>query len=156
MGPAEILDALANQIQAQLSDSIGTADPLIDDLQVYQRMTWNPTPPTIDMYPGDDPFQEQVGMGRGNNALYFTVRARVNTPEHEGAQDLLLAMMDPQDSLSVSAAITAAGTASPAKTLGGVVESVSVEGPSNFGIFTDPGPTAGSLLGCTWRVQVLP
>jgi hypothetical protein len=67
---------------------------------------------------------------------------------------LLLAMMDQQDSLSVAAAITAAGTASPSKTLGGMVESVTVEGPSDFGVFTDPG--GSSLLGCTWRVRVMP
>jgi hypothetical protein len=154
MGPAEILDAIADQIQAQLASGLGTADPLLDELQVYQRMVWNPTPPTIDMYPASE-FQTQMGMGRGNNELFFTVRARVNTPDHEGAQDLLLAMMDPQDSLSVSAAITAAGTASPSKTLGGMVENVTIaEGPTDFGVFTDPG--GSSLLGCTWRVRVLP
>jgi hypothetical protein len=68
---------------------------------------------------------------------------------------LLLRMMDPQDDLSVSAAITAEGTATPSKTLGGLVESATVvEGPSDFGVFTDPG--GSSLLGCTWRVRVLP
>jgi hypothetical protein len=154
MGPAEILDALADQIQAQLANSVGTADPLLDELQVYQRMIWNPSPPTIDMYPAPE-FHIPLGMGRGNNELFFTVRARVNTPDHEGAQDLLLAMMDPQDDLSVSAAITAEGTASPSKTLGGMVESVTVvEGPTDFGVFTDPG--GNPLLGCTWRVRVLP
>jgi hypothetical protein len=153
MGPAEILNALGNQLQAQLATGLGTADPLLDELQVYQRMIWNPSPPTIDMYPAPE-FQEQIGMGRGNNEMFFTVRARVNTPDHEGAQDLLLAMMDPQNNLSVSAAITAAGTASPSKTLDGMVESVAVEGPSDFGVFTDPG--GSSLLGCTWRVRVMP
>lgn len=154
MGPAEILDAIADQVQSQLANSVGTADPLLDELQVYQRLTWNPTPPTIDMYPAPE-FQIPLGMGRGNNELFFTVRARVNTPDHEGAQDLLLAMMDPQSDLSVSAAITAAGTASASKTLGGLVENVTiVEGPSDFGVFTDPGGNA--LLGCTWRVRVLP
>jgi hypothetical protein len=153
MGPAAILDALGNQLEAQLANGLGTADPLLDELQVYRRMTWNPSPPTIDMYP-DPEFQAQIGMGRGNNELIFLVRARVNTPDYEGAQDLLLAMMDQQDSLSVAAAITAAGTASASKTLGGMVESVTVEGPSDFGVFTDPG--GSSLLGCTWRVRVMP
>jgi hypothetical protein len=74
----------------------------------------------------------------------------------EGAQDLLLAMMDPQNDTSVAAAITAAGTAAPAKTLNGMVENVTVSGPTDFGVFTDPGPERGSLMGCTWNAKVLP
>lgn len=144
----QIMDAIGTQLQTHLV-------PQVPDLQVYSRMHWNPSPPTIDLYP-DPEFQDGLGFGRGDNALFFTVRARVNTPDHEGAQDVLLAMMDPQADTSVAAAITAAGTSSPAKTLGGVVENaVVVSGPSDFGAFTDPGAT-GSLLGCTWRVQVIP
>ena len=146
----EIEDAIAAQLQRLLGD------PVIEGLQVYPRMVWNPSPPTIDIYP-DPQFQVPLGFGRGDNQLFFVVRARVNTPDHEGAQDLLLAMMDPQASTSVAAAITAAGTSSPAKTLDGQVENATViEGPSDFGAFTDPGPNAGALLGCTWRVQVIP
>lgn len=149
----EIMDALAAQIHTSMAATVGTADPVMEALQVNSRLVWNPTPPTIDVYP-DEEFQTDVGYGRGNKELAFTVRARVNTPDHEGAQDLLLAMMDPRQDLSVAAAITAAGTAAPAKTLGGTVENVTVEGPSNFGAFVDPGGSA--LLGCTWRVRVLP
>jgi hypothetical protein len=144
------MDAIGTQLQTHLGD------PVVEGLQVASRLVWNASPPTIDVYP-DEEFQQGLGFGRGDNALFFTVRARVNTPDHEGAQDLLLAMMDPQDSTSVSAAITAPGTSSPAKTLGGLVENcVVVSGPSNFGVFVDPGPNAGALLGCTWRVQVIP
>lgn len=151
----EMMDALANQIQTSMAITVGTADPVMEGLQVYPRLVWNPTPPSIDVYPAD-PFQEGLAFGRGDNEMFFTVRARVNTPDHEGAQDLLLAMMDPQQDLSVAAAITAAGTAAPAKTLGGMVENVTVEPPSDFGVFVDPGPHGGALLGCTWRVRVLP
>jgi hypothetical protein len=140
-----IMDALAVQLTSQLA---GTASPLIEDLQVESRMVWNPTPPAIDMYPAS-PFQEQIGMGHGNNEVFITVRARVATPDHEGAQDLLLAMMDPAATTSVAQAIT------EDETLGGVVEFVGVEPPTEFGAYTDPGGQ-GALLGCTWRVRVMP
>lgn len=149
----EIMDALSNHIHEQMAVTVGTADPVMEALQVNSRLVWNPTPPSIDIYPAD-PFMEGLAFGRGDQEMFFTVRARVNTPDHEGAQDLLLAMMDPQQDLSVAAAITAAGTAAPAKTLGGLVENVTVDGPSDFGVFVDPNGSA--LLGCTWRVRVLP
>jgi hypothetical protein len=142
------MDALGDQLQTHLV-------PLVPDLQVFSRMTWNPSPPTIDVYPAPE-FQAGLGFGRDTSELNFTVRARVNTPDYEGAQDLLLAMMDPQADTSVAAAITAAGTTSPAKTLGGSVENVTVGGPTDFGVFTDPSPNAGSLMGCTWNVRVFP
>jgi hypothetical protein len=136
-----IMDAIAGQITSQLA---GTASPLIEDLQVEPRMVWNPTPPAI-----GSPFQEQIGMGHGNNEVFITVRARVATPDHEGAQDLLLSMMDPTATTSVAQAIT------EDETLGGVVEFVGVEPPTEFGAYTDPGGQ-GALLGCTWRVRVMP
>lgn len=141
----EIMEALAGQIQDTL---VGTADPLIDGLQVYPFLLVNPTPPAIDIYPGD-PFQEGIAFGRANNNMFFNVRARVNTPDHEGAQELLLSMMDPRETTSVALALT------DDKTLGGKVEHVSVAGPSDYGVFVDPGG-AGAWLGCTWRVEVLP
>ena len=143
---AEVMDAIADQLDGLTDDFPG--------LQVSGRMLWNPTPPAIDVYPAE-PFQEPLTFGRDDWALNFTVRARVNTPDHEGAQELLLAMMDPNEATSVAKAITAAGTASPAKTLDGAVENVVVDGPSDYGFFVDPGST-DALLGCTWNVRVIP
>ena len=40
------------------------------------------------------------------------------------------------------------------RTLGGVVERVDVEGPTDYGVFIDPG--GGALLGCTWKARVTP
>ena len=136
----EIQDALAAQLAAELAT--------IDGLQAHGRVVWNPTPPCLDIYPAE-PYQEPAGMGVGNNYVFLTVRARVNTPDYEGAQDLLLQMMDMDGAYSVEQAIEAD------KTLGGVVGQVLVlSGPSEFGAFVDPGGSA--LLGCTWRVQVVP
>lgn len=140
-----IMDALATQIAVVYSG--GTATPVIDDLQVEPRLVWNPTPPAVDIYPAS-PFQEKVGMGAGNNELFLTVRARVNTPDHEGAQDLLLSMMDPNAPESMEQAIMANPT------LGGTVDYVAVDPPTDFQAYTVP--SGGDLLGCTWRVRVMP
>lgn len=142
---AAIMDALAEQISDELC---GTVSPLIPELQVDGRLIPNPTPPAVDIYPGD-PFQEALAYGPGNNKLNLTVRARVSTSDNEAGQDLLLAMMDPEASLSMAQAIMSD------RTLGGTVGKLNVaEGPSAFGVFQDSGGQ-GSLLGCTWTVLVV-
>jgi hypothetical protein len=140
-----IMEAMANQITAALS---GTADPLIEQLQVTPLLNINPTPPSIDIYPAD-PFQEGLAFGTVNNELRFSVRARVTTADHEAGQTLLLNMMDPAAATSLASAI-----ASDRK-LGNTVQSLSVEGPSGFGIYQDAGGE-GSLLGAVWTVRVFP
>jgi hypothetical protein len=136
----EVMTALTAQLQT-------TLDPLIEDLQVTPTMTFNPTPPSIDIYPSD-PFQEQIAFGSRQVEVFFDVRARVSTAENEGGQDLLLSMMDPGAAPSVVRAIAAN------RTLGGKVQDAVVEPPSNFGAYVDPGG-AGALLGCTWRARVI-
>jgi hypothetical protein len=138
---AEVMDALAEQIQTGL-------DPAVETLQVTPRMTFNPTPPSIDIYPSD-PFQERLAFGLGEVEVFFDVRARVSTAEHEGGQDLLLSLMDPAALTSVAAAISAD------RTLGGAVQDAQAESPSNFGAYVDPGPNSTALLGCTWRTRVI-
>ena len=142
----EIMDAMATQIQGVLC---GTADPLIEELQVYGRFLENPTPPAIDIYPAD-PFTVGLGFGSGNREFNFTVRARVTTADHEAGQDLLLSMMDPDAATSVAEALEGSGTASA------LVDDIAVvDGPTGFGVFPSTGPD-GNLLGCTWTVRVLP
>ena len=79
---------------------------------------------------------------------WFTVRARVSTADNEAGQDLLLAMMDEDAAESVETAIRSTKTYAGAQ-LG------DIEGPTEFGIFIDSGGE-GSLLGCTWRVALIP
>ena len=136
----DVMDALGAQLEAELTG--------ITDLQVVSRLMWNPTPPAIDIYPGT-PFQDEDAMGDGKE-VYLIVRARVNTPDHDGAQEILLGMMDPESATSVAAAIRSD------KTLGGVVQYAHPmpDSPSDFGAFVDPGGNA--LLGATWRVRILP
>ena len=133
----EILQAIADTISNTLT---------IEDLQVQPEMMWNPTPPAIDIYPGD-PFFADIAYGQVSE-LNFEVRARVNTPDREGAFALILSMMDPESDQSVRSAIFADPT------LGGKVENSYCGPPSELGFFTDPGGHA--LLGCTWQMAVMP
>jgi len=137
---AEMMDALATQLTAVLA---GTAVP---NLQVENRHHPNPTPPAIDVYPAS-PFTEAIAYGK-TRQYWFTIRARVATPDHEGAQDLLLSMMDDGSPQSVEEAIRAIKTYAGAQ-LGDVA------GPTEFGIFVDP-EGEGAYLGCTWRVALIP
>ncbi len=133
--------ALATQIAGALGGTF-------EGVQVAPMLVWNPTPPCIDIYPSD-PFQEQESFGKGNTVIYLDVRGRVNTPDHDGAQELLLSLMDPNAATSVQQAILTDDT------LGGVVEACTVSaGPSNYGIFPDPSGQ-GAFLGCTWTVRVI-
>ncbi len=135
----EVMDAIATQLETVLV-------PVIPDLQVRGRMLINPTPPAVDVYPAD-PFQEASGFGGIDTDVYLLVRARVSPVDHEGAQDALLAMMDPGASTSVLKALMAN------KTLSGKCQDLNCQPPSDFGAYVEPdGRTA--LLGCTWTVQV--
>ena len=136
-----IMEALASELETTL----GTAVP---DLHVYPLLETNPTPPALDVYPAD-PFTEKTAYGRGSRSLFFTVRARVNTADHTAGQTVLLGMMDRSSSSSVVDALEADPQ------LDNTVSDLSVEGPSEYGVFADPS-NEGALLGCTWRVQVIP
>ena len=146
----QMQQALATQIQGQLSPLSGTADPRVTNLQVTHLMNLNPTPPSVDVYPAEE-FQDPLTFGRGHNLLFLMVRARVSTADNSGGQQLLLSLMDPASTTSMTMAITAD------RTLGGVVARSSVvEGPSGFGTFRGISGEGGVLLGCLWRVQVTP
>lgn len=138
------MDAMAAQIMTVLC---GTANPLIEQLQAEPRMVFNPTPPSIDIYPAEL-FTEALTFGERD--FHFLVRARVGTAENEGGQDLLLTMMDPRAAESVARALEANPT------LGGTVDDVTVFDPTGFGVFPAVAAGEGSLLGCTWPVTVLP
>jgi hypothetical protein len=137
---AEIQDSLAAGITTKLC---ATSNPIIPELQVNRRQEPNPSPPAIDVYPGEDPFTEQIGFGLGQRSYNFTVRARVATSDNESGQDLLLAMMDDGSPESVEVAIW---------TVSGVK---SVIGPTPYRAYRDVGGQT-EWLGCSWRVQFIP
>jgi hypothetical protein len=140
---AEIMDALADQIRSVVVDVTDV------DVQVEPRMVLSPTPPCIDIYPTDpsnDP--ELRGFGETIGGELLTIRARVSTADHTAGQDLLLAMMDDVDPLSITAAV------SEDKTLNGTTSSLDVRQRSGYVTFIDSASDA-ALLGCTWDLVVL-
>jgi hypothetical protein len=127
---AELMVALGTQLETIAGE--------VDGLQVVPYMNVNPTPPSLDLYPGD-PFQTGAGMGVGQSQVFFTIRARVSTADTEAGQKLLLRMLDPGDPASVEAAIEDVATVVP-------------EGVSGFREYLEESASNGRLLGCEWRV----
>ena len=143
MSLALIATALADQINDELC---GTANPVIENLQVEDRRHPNPTPPAIDVYPGS-PWTEVIGYGNARQ-YWFNVRARVGTADNEAGQDLLFAMMDNSTVESVEAAIRSTKTYAGA-TLGDI-EAL------EYGLISDIDAQGESFYGCVWRVAVIP
>ena len=144
-GLVEIMDEMANQIRAA---AVAAGWP---DVQVEPRMIPNPTPPSIDIYPGDTPRdRESAGMADYDDEGYFiTVRARVSTSDIFAGQDLLLAFVDPTNPLSVGQALY------DEPTLGGYATDLDIV--SQTGYIAIPDLDGGATrLGCQWTVRVVP
>ena len=131
MTVSETMEAIADALQPIATE--------IPGLQIYPYLNSNPTPPSLDVYPGD-PFQTGAGFGVGESQLYFTIRGRVSTADQEAGQKLLLRMLDPSDAASVEAAIADISTVVP-------------EGVSGFREYLEDTAANGRLLGCEWRVS---
>lgn len=136
----EILAALVDQLEEKLA-------PIVDGLQVVPRRDFAPTPPCIDVYPGD-PFGEQIAFATAERELLFTIRARVTAADNDAGQDELLGLMDRNGGSLIGAV-----AADP--TLGDVVDYALAEGPSGFTLYQDVGGSnTPVLLGCEWRLRV--
>lgn len=137
-GVREIMDTLGDVLREALTDGVE---------QVVPRLNLEPSGVSIDIYPGD-PFRDAEGAGFSdiNGRMVFTVRARADIADVDGAQDALLNLMDDEHDLSVAAALLEPGA------LADVADSVRVDGPSGFIPYGD---NPGTVLGCEWRVTVL-
>lgn len=139
------LRAIMDELATSLEDALGA-----NVAQVSGRLLNDPTPPCIDIYPGD-PFADDEGAGFQDilGRYLLTVRVRINTTDNIAAQDVLLDLMDADGDLSVATILQ------DDQTLNGHASSVKVDGPSGFRRYVDSnGQTA--LLGCEWTVTVLP
>lgn len=139
------LRAIMDEIATTLGDALGA-----DVEQVVGRLVTEPSPPCIDVYPGD-PFADDQGAGFGDIAgrYILTVRARVATADHEAGQDVLLDLMDADGDLSVATILQ------DDQTLNGHASSVKVDGPSGFRRYVDSNGQQ-ALLGAEWAVSVMP
>lgn len=137
----DLLAQMANTLRAAVSD-------IEFPVQVEPRYIIGASPPSLDIFPSD-PFRGDTSTGFGAIAgeLLFTVRARVSG-DRDAEQDLLLALMDEEDDLSVAVALM------DDQTLNGFASSVDVDGPSGYRQYIEAGDQA-PLLGCEWKVTVL-
>lgn len=141
----DVLEELADQLQTAIDP-----DPDVGLMQIVALRNFNPTPPSIDIYPADpsrDSF-DTAGFNEIGGELDLTVRARVTTADNLAGQKLLLRFMDDQDSICV------AGILMDDQTLGGLTSSVYVDGFTGFELH-DGADAGGPLLGVRWHVRVL-
>ena len=141
---AHLLDAMADQIRETLADVTDVA------VQVEPRMVNAPTPPTVDMYPGDvSRGTDAASFGvlpSGGGEWLFTVRARVSENDDVANQDLLLAFMDEVNDLSLARALD------DDITLGGIATSLECRDPSGYVLYPFGQET---LLGFQFTVAVI-
>jgi hypothetical protein len=130
----EAVDAMVAALQ--------TVQMEMPELQVYGYFNQNPTPPSIDIYPGE-PFQDGAGFGVDDKRVFWTVRARASLADQEAGTRLLLRLLDTEDPASVEAALAASDTA-----VIGADGSV-----SGFRTYADSGDNT-DLLGTEWRVEM--
>lgn len=120
----ELLDAMADQIRAALDD----VDNL--DVQVEPYMVADPTPPTVDMYPGDVARGAAAAAFGTKGEFLFTVRARVSGNDPLENQAILNALLDDVDPLSVALALE------DDQTLGGIATAVECVDPTGIVLYT--------------------
>ena len=142
-----ILEAMADQIRDVLTD--------VDwDFQVEPKMVLSPSPPAIDMYPGDPATDAELAsfgatvedMAAG---FVFNVRARISPTDHEAGQELLLELSDPASDLSLVQALY------DDPTLGGIASDLNLASETGFTVFQDIDPSK-VFLGVLWRFLVIP
>jgi hypothetical protein len=145
-GLIEIMDALADQVRGVMEDAT-----LEFPVQVEGRQIVTPTPPTVDMYPGDSSrFPDSAGFALldDQGGYQITVRVRAATADGFAQQDLLLKFMDDTSTLCIAAAVQ------DDPTLGGLASSVTAINPTGF--FPDPWSAFGTMIAFTFTCVVLP
>jgi hypothetical protein len=113
------LNTELHNITVAMADQIRTTLAAVADLDIQVEPRWilAPTPLAIDVIPGDigrDP--ETAAFGDISGGYFLTVRARINTPDFDSSYDVLIALMDDGNDLSLAGAVmddeTLNGTAS--------------------------------------------
>lgn len=140
------LPQLADEMADQIRSTVNAATTL--DVQVEPRWVLNPSPPTVDIYPGDiQRDRETAGMGDLDGAYIFTVRARIGTADFDAGYDFLIALLDDEDDLSLAQALY------DDPTLGGRAQDLDVRDATGMRAYEHPSGE-GAHLGCQWTVLV--
>ena len=134
----DIMDQMVAQIAAAVSDDY--------EVQVFRGVMWNPTPPTIDVYPGGLARNDtSASFDEISGGYLFTVRARVLTADVEAGQDLLLRFMDDTDSMCI------AGSLMADPTLNGLASTLAVRDLGGW----LPFPGREDMLGFAFTCEVI-
>jgi hypothetical protein len=142
-GLRDIVGEMADQIRGTLQ-SVNTVE-----VQVEPRMVITPSPLTIDIYPGD-PARDAASAAFGDDGGYLlTVRSRINTPDFDSAYDVLLSLMDDDDSLCLAQALL------DEPTLNGYASDVDVRDHTGLRAYETPSGE-GAYLGFQFTALVLP
>lgn len=144
-GLIEILDEMAAQTASVI-------DAFVEfEVQTIGRMVINPTPPTIDMYPGDIARGlDSAAFGDTLGEYLITVRARVSMADQDAGQNFLLQLMDDADELNLIQALLIDPT------LNGLAASLDARDPSGFREYLLPGvDPRGALIGFQFTAHVI-
>lgn len=129
-----------SEIRAGLAENLRS----IQGIQVSPWLLSNPTPPAIEIQPGEIDWDR--AMQRGLDELTLTIRAFVAISTDIGAQHRLDELLAPSGPSSVKAA------AESDRTLGGLVDDLRVTRCTGYRLFTRDGGV--SVLGAEWTVQI--
>jgi len=134
----------------EMAEKITTAVAANDwDVQVEPRMILNPTPPSVDIFPGDPSSgDDAAGFGDVSGEELFTVRARVAPTDHEANQDILLEFMDDLGDLSIAAAVL------DDPTLNGHASGMHMVSKSGY-VLEPKLDGSGFHIGCRWVFMVI-
>lgn len=139
-----ILTQMADQIRVTLED----VDTI--EVQVEPQFILNPSPLTVDIYPGDvSRDAESAAFDDVSGGYLLTVRSRINTPDFDAAYDVLLSLMDDDDDLCLAQTLLADPT------LGGYASDLDVRDHTGLRAYETPNGD-GAHLGFQFTANVLP
>jgi microcompartment protein CcmL/EutN len=137
----EIREALASSIKETLPAG---------DVQVSAYLLPNPSPPTVQIFPGETDWHQALQDGLEKRELI--VQALVGTPTEEGAQRRLDDFLASSGEFSLKAAIERIAPGDQTVTLGGLVEDVEVVKTKGYHVYKADGRPP--QLGAEWVVDV--
>jgi hypothetical protein len=137
----DIREALA----AALKESLPAGE-----VQVSAYILANPSPPTVQIFPGETDWHQALQDGLEKRELI--VQALVGTPTEEGAQRRLDGFLASTGEFSLKAAIEKVAPGDQTVTLGGLVEDVEVVKTKGYQVYKTEGKPP--QLGAEWIVDV--
>jgi hypothetical protein len=142
-GLVDVLD----EIQSVIETAYAGGDL---DVQVERRFLFTPTPPAVDIYPGDpsrDDSTANFDDELGNAGYRITVRTRIATGDYGAAYDWLLETMDEESDLCLPLLFVD-------ESLNGLAMDLDVRDASGLRAYEDV-PGAGAYLGWQFTLLVL-